>query len=202
MIPELQYRSDHDVAGLATHDVVLYGDSVTLRPMTEDDWGLLISWNNDVEVMENVDSDGFTPRSLSEIQSIYRWISTHAYCFIIEADGRAIGECWLQRMNLQRIVDQQPGKNLWRIDLMIGVKELWGRGYGSEAIRLLVEFGFGRVRADAIFGLVSGGNTRSMRAFKKCGFKLLEDTPEGVDAVGYEMAITRPAATTSYPRPR
>ena len=171
VIPELEYSSDHDVAELQTHDVVLRGGCVTLRPMTEDDWGLLLAWNNDPEVMEHVESDGFTPRSLSEIQSIYHWISTHAYCFIIEVDRRAVGECWLQRMNLRRIVDRHPGENLWRIDLMIGVKELWGRGYGSEAIRLLVEFGFGGVGADAIYGLVSANNTRSMRAFQKCGFK-------------------------------
>ena len=187
VIPELEYSRDrrgqvrgdeHDVVELQTHDLFLRGECVTLRPMTEDDWDLLLAWNNDAEVMEHADSDGFTRRSLSETQSIYRWISTHAYCFIIEMDRRAIGECWLQRMNLRRIVDLHPGENLWRIDLMIGVKELWGRGYGSEAIRLLVEFGFGRVGADAIYGLVSAGNMRSMRAFEKCGFKRVEEEAE------------------------
>ncbi len=184
VIPELQYRSDHDVVGLATHDVVLHGESVKLRPMTEGDWGLLYAWNNDPEVMENVESEGFSPRSLDEIQSIYRWISTHAYCFIMEVEGQSIGECWLQRMNLRRIVEQFPGSDLWRIDLMIGVRELWGRGYGSEAIGLLVEFGFGRLGADAIFGLVSTGNTRSRRAFEKCGFvNCEEDGESGFDLV-------------------
>ena len=184
VIPELRYRSDHDVAGLATHDVVLHGESVTLRPMTEDDWGLLFGWNNDAVLMELVESEGFEPRSLKEIQSIYRWISTHAYCFMIEVEGVAIGECWLQRMNLRRIVEQFPGSDLWRIDLMIGVKELWGRGYGSEAIRLLIEFGFGRLRADGIFGLVSAGNARSRRAFEKCGFvNCGEDGESGLDLV-------------------
>ena len=40
-------------------------------------------------------------------------------------------------MNLRRIVDQFPGENLRRIDLMFGEKELWGRGYGTEANALL-----------------------------------------------------------------
>lgn len=187
VISELKYSRDHDVAELQTHDVVLQGECVTLRPMTECDWDLLLAWNNDSELMEHVESDGFTPRSLSEIQSIYRWISTHAYCFIIEVDRRAIGECWLQRMNLRRIVDLHPGENLWRVDLMIGVKELWGRGYGSEAIRLLVEFGFGRVGADAIYGLVSAGNPRSVRAFQKCGFVVVQEDGQS----GWDLVLSR-----------
>ena len=38
-------------------------------------------------------------------------------------------------MNLQRIVAQFPDKDLRRIDLMIGEKELWGCGYGTEGNR-------------------------------------------------------------------
>lgn len=196
VIPELRYSSDHKFAELQTHDVVLRGEYVTLRPMTEGDWDSLLAWNNDPQVMEHVESDGFAPRSLSELQSIYRWISTHAYCFVMEVEGKAIGECWLQRMNLQRIVEQHPDRQLWRIDLMIGVKELWGRGYGSEAIRLLVEFGFGCARADAIYGLVSAENVRSRRAFLKCGFTISNVEPEAEDAEGYDLVTTNPRRTT------
>ena len=74
-------------------------------------------------------------------------------------------------MNLRRIVDQFLGKNVRRIDLAIGEKELWGCGYGTEAIGLLVDFGFRQESVDAIFGIVSADNARSLRAFQKCGFK-------------------------------
>lgn len=171
VIPDLLYRSDHGVARLRSHDVYLKSDHVTLRPITEDDWHLLLKWNNDPEVMRYFDHDDFSPISLDEVQSIYRWVSTHAHCFIIEVEGHSIGECWLQRMNLRRIVKQFRGQDVRRIDLAIGEKQLWGRGYGSEAIALLVEFGFAREAADAIFGIVSTDNERSLRAFEKCGFR-------------------------------
>ena len=170
VIPDLQYRNDHGVDNLQSHDVYLMGDHVTLRPMTEDDWHLLLKWNNDPEVMKYVDHGDFSPIALDEVRSIYRWVSTHAHCFIIEVEGRSIGECWLQRMNLRRILEQLRGQDIRRIDLAIGEKELWGRGYGSEAITLLVEYGFARKSADAIFGIVSADNERSLRAFEKCGF--------------------------------
>ena len=149
------------------------GDPGTLRPMTEDDWGRLLAWNNDPEVMEHVESEGFTPAKYER----------DAVDLPLDFDPRVLLHHRAGRAGDRRVLvaayepatygDRQfPDKELWRIDLMIGVEELWGRGYGSEAIRLLVEFGFEVVGADAIFGLVSANNTRSMRAFQKCGFTL------------------------------
>ena len=191
VIPDLQYRSDHSVERLQSHDVYLRGDRVTLRPLTEDDWHLLLKWNNDPEVMRYFDHDEFRPTPLGEVQSIYRWVSTHAHCFIIELEGRSIGECWLQRMNLRRILDQFPGKDLRRIDIAIGEKELWGRGYGSEAIALLVGFGFVRQKADAIFGIVSSDNERSLRVFEKCGFSVHALTQEEDGALVHDLIVRR-----------
>ena len=190
VIPELRYKGDHEVAQLQTHGVHLHGDRVTLRPMTEDDWATLLKWNNDPEVMKYADHDEFEPTTLGDVQSIYRWISTHARCFMIQVDGRPIGECWLQRMNLRRIVDQFPGKDLRRIDLMIGEKELWGRGYGTEAIALLVALGFTCEAADAIFGVVSADNTRSLRAFQKCGFTRHAAMRQEHGTLGYDLIAT------------
>ena len=191
VIPELQYKSDHHVARLQTHDVHLHGGHVTLRPMTEEDWGSLLKWNNDPEVMKYADHDDFRPSPLGEVQAIYRWISTHAHCFSIEAGGCPIGECWLQRMNRRRIVDQFPGKDVRRIDLMIGEKELWGRGYGTEAIALLVDFGFSHEAADAIFGIVSADNARSLRAFEKCGLNRHAVVQEEDGTLSYDLVVTR-----------
>ena len=125
---------------------------------------------------------------------------------MIEVEGRPIGECWLQRMNLRRIVDQFPGKDLRRIDLMIGEKELWGRGYGAEAIALLVDFGYSREAADAIFGMVSAGNARSLRAFEKCGFYRHAAIREEDGTLSYDLVATPvtmglpPSASPRTPR--
>lgn len=170
VIPELQPTSESRPSVLVAHDVTLCGGAVTLRPMTEGDWDVLLKWNNDPAVMELADANPFEETTLADLQTIYRWISTHAYCFIMEVAGASIGECWLQRMNLQRIVSQFPDRDLRRIDLMIGEKELWGRGYGTEAIGLLVDFGFRQQGADAIFAPVAAENRRSQRAFQKNGF--------------------------------
>lgn len=191
VIPELQPTPERRPAVMKAHDVTLRGGDVTLRPMGEDDWDILLKWNNDPAVMELADHNPFEESTLEELQTIYRWISTHAYCFIMEVEGNPIGECWLQRMNLQRIVAQFPDQDLRRIDLMIGEKELWGRGYGTEAIGLLVDFGFQKERADAIFAPVMADNHRSQRAFQKNGFTCHARIPEPDGSINTDLVVWR-----------
>ncbi len=84
---------------LGEHESTLRGETVVLRPMTEDDWDILLKWNNDPDVLYFSEGDDVTSHSLEQIQQIYRKVSQNAFCFIIEVDGRPIGECWLQRMS-------------------------------------------------------------------------------------------------------
>ena len=191
VIEELRFHRNHGISRLRTHEATLRGARVTLRPLTEADWDLLLGWNNDPEVMKYADASDFEATTKQEVQAIYRWISTHAYCFVMEVDGRAIGECWLQNMNLQRIVDQFPGEDLRRIDLAIGDKRLWGHGYGTEAIDLLVEFGFKEESVSAIFGLVLADNYRSMRAFEKNGFILHAVVQDPDGGLGHDLIVRR-----------
>jgi RimJ/RimL family protein N-acetyltransferase len=84
---------------------------------------------------------------------------------------RAIGECWLQEMNIERILSSYPDRDCRRIDLTIGEKDFWGHGYGTDAIRALTRFGFEDECADIIFGAEVGDyNPRCRRAFEKAGY--------------------------------
>jgi RimJ/RimL family protein N-acetyltransferase len=138
--------------------------------MTENDWEHVLAWNADPEVL--VWSDETTEiRPEEDTKNIYRSVSRFAFVFIIEYEGEPIGECWLQKMNLPEIIEQFPRKDLRRIDIMIGRKDLWGQGLGSDAIKTLVEFGFEQEGADGIFGIVGPKNVRSRRAFEKAGLR-------------------------------
>ena len=158
---------------LHQHDVTLHGNGVVLRPMTEDDWDVLVRWNSDPEILWLSEGDDVQSYSLAEVQGIYRSVSKTAFCFIAEVGEHSVGECWLQQMNLQRVLDRYPGKDARRIDLMLGDKALWGQGYGTEMIRLLTRFGFERECADLIFGCsIADYNARSLRAFMKNGYRI------------------------------
>ena len=105
---------------LKAHAIILRGYKLILRPLTEDDWDILLRWNNDHDVLYYVEGDSITSYTLGDMQKIYRSISHKAFCFISEYDGVPVGECWLQRMNLERILSRFPGLDCRRIDLVIG----------------------------------------------------------------------------------
>ncbi len=158
---------------LRAHEVTLRSGPVALRPLTEDDWGLVLGWWNDPDIASYSDSNE-SQYSLAQVQEIVRSISRHAYCFVIEFESRPVGECWLQEMNLERILRRNPALDCRRIDIEIE-KAYWGRRIGTAAIRMLVEFGFEREGADAIFAMdVADDNPRSRRAFEKAGFELYD----------------------------
>jgi RimJ/RimL family protein N-acetyltransferase len=187
---------------LRRHDIVLEGQTsrgvrIRLRPMTEGDWDLLLKWNNDPGVLYFAEGDDITSRTLQEVQDLYCTVCRTAFCFIIKAAGVPVGECWLQEMNVARILKQRPGLDCRRIDLMIGEKHLWGQGIGTEAIRLLSHFGFTRQSADAIFGcFVADNNPRSYKAFQRVGYQIIETlecSPGSKSRFEYTLRLTREA---------
>ena len=157
-------------ATLRTHDVTLRGPRLLLRPLTEDDWAPLLAWNDDPEVLAWFEGNEIESSTLDEVQGIYRAISVNAHCFLMELDGEHVGECWLQRMNLERLLARHPGEDVRRIDIAIGLPALWGQGLGREAVGLLLDFGFRREAVDVIYACVDAGNIRSRRMFASLGF--------------------------------
>src|SRR5215475_10554686 len=157
---------------LKEHGITLHGNQVTLRPMTENDWDVLLKWNSDPAVLYYSEGSDVKSYDLEQVQGMYRDVSQNALCFIIEFNGQAVGKCWLQRMNIERLLKRYSGKDCRRIDLMIGEKRLWGQGLGTDTIRTLSKYGFEEEGADMIFGLVGDYNLRSISAFKRAGYEV------------------------------
>ncbi|HHV78308.1 MAG TPA: GNAT family N-acetyltransferase [Firmicutes bacterium] len=161
---------------LRQHNVVLEGVTplgaiVRLRPITEGDWPYLEKWNSDPEVLYFSEGNDIKSWSPEEVRSIYRTVSQHAFRFIIEYQGKPVGECWLQEMNLEEINAKYPRQDVRRTQIMIDEKNYWGMGIGSTAIRLLTEFAFISQGVDLIYiPGIADYNTRSMTAFQKTGF--------------------------------
>jgi RimJ/RimL family protein N-acetyltransferase/predicted N-acetyltransferase YhbS len=180
---------------LREHPITLTGDRVLLRPMTEDDWDILLKWNSDPQVLYFSEGDDVQAYSLEDIQGIYRGTSQTAYCFIAEVNGSPVGECWLQKMNLPRVLSKYPDQDCRRIDLMIGEKEWWGKGIGTEMIRLLTDFAFEQEHVDQVYiPEIADYNLRSQKAFLKNGYLIVEkiEQPAGMKAhFAYDLLLAR-----------
>ncbi len=188
-------RREDELVTLREHKIVLRGERVVLRPLTEDDWGLLLRWNSDPEVLYFTEGDDVSSYTLDQIQSIYRHVSQTAFCFVVVVTGVSVGDCWLQQMNLERVLQKYPKANCKRIDLVIGEKQFWGQGLGTEVIQLLSAFAFDNQDADLIFGCdVADYNTASLKAFQKAGYTVdaQKEQPVGKKArYCYDLVLTR-----------
>ena len=57
------------------------------------------------------------------------------------------------------------------LGIFLGDEENLGKGYGSEAIKLLISFTFNDLRLHNIMLTVYDFNERAIKAYRKCGFK-------------------------------
>ena len=53
---------------------------------------------------------------------------------------------------------------------MIGDKDEWSKGYGTEAARLIIGYGFNTLNLHRIYLRVFAYNKRGQRAYEKLGF--------------------------------
>ena len=54
---------------------------------------------------------------------------------------------------------------------MIGNRDYWNLGYGSEIISTLLDYIFNTVKLNRVYLTTLTWNTRAQKCFKKCGFK-------------------------------
>jgi len=89
-----------------------------------------------------------------------------AYHFVIclLEDDRPIGSIGFDEIDH---VDGNAG-----VGVVIGQPELWGQGLGTDAMRALIDFGFGELRLERIWLEVYDFNARARRSYAKCGFAL------------------------------
>ncbi len=169
---------------------MLKGERVVLRPMTQADVARQHEFNQDLELY-GLDCGLPHVSPLEDAQAFYeaRTRSDENMApFAIEAEGKYIGHSTL--MNLRN----RHG-NL-ELGILIGDRAYWGRGYGREAIRLLLDYGFHYLGARRIALTTHARNERAIRCYLACGFveegrprKVLWIEGEYTDLV--EMSILR-----------
>ena len=146
---------------------MLQGQKVILRAIAHQDLERLCQFNNDLEVELAGGGDPPTPQSLARLQAEYEAKVSQGgregTDFAIEADDKFIGQCALFQFD--------PVARTCELGITIGDKDYWGRGYGREAVGLLLDYGFRYHNLHRIFLSVNGNNERAIRAYRACGFE-------------------------------
>ncbi|MCA0401158.1 MAG: GNAT family N-acetyltransferase [Proteobacteria bacterium] len=89
-------------------------------------------------------------------------IAAHPAAWVVEYQGRAIGE-----ILLDNFVEADQ-----RASLIVGIldKNALGSGLGTEAIRAIAEFAFDTLKLHKLSTRVLAFNTRAIRAYERVGF--------------------------------
>jgi RimJ/RimL family protein N-acetyltransferase len=145
---------------------MLKGQRITLRSISRADLPKLNEFNNDLEVELAGGGDPPMPQSLARLEAEYEQDLARGGRdgggFAIEADGKFIGQCALFNFDTTA--------QTCELGIAIGDKDYWGKGYGREAITLLLDYAFRLRNFRKVFLRVHAKNERAMRAYHACGF--------------------------------
>src|SRR3990172_8171003 len=87
----------------------------------------------------------------------------HRTVAVEDMNGRHIGNVMYYNVDYQR-GDAEIG-------ITIGVREYWGRGFGTDLMRAFIGFLFETTRLDRIYLKTLDWNQRAQRCFEKAGFR-------------------------------
>ncbi len=85
--------------------------------------------------------------------------------------------------------DVDERKKQAELGIMIGIKEYWGRGYGSDVVATVLKHIFLDTGIERVYLHTLSWNDRAQAAFKKSGFKVLRDVrKDGYDFLKMDVA--------------
>lgn len=145
---------------------MLQGPRVCLRAIEREDIPLIHGFSNDLAVELAGGGDPPYPQALARAYADFDRSTAEGgrdgSSFVIEADGKVIGQCAL----FGRDAIAQTAE----LGITIGDRAYWARGYGREALTLLLEYGFRLLNLRRIHLKVHATNARALRAYRAVGF--------------------------------
>jgi diamine N-acetyltransferase len=147
---------------------IIAAGRVFLRPFEAADAETYRRWRADDEPMVLAGWRVRAPLSLMQVERRIAGLAEaqgkEGYTFLIclVEDERPIGEVTL--MDIDRVNGSAE------VGIFIGEPAEWGMGYGTDAVRALVDFGFAELRLERIWLEVGTENPRAQRSYEKAGF--------------------------------
>ncbi|PYZ96428.1 GNAT family N-acetyltransferase [Alteribacter lacisalsi] len=144
---------------------------ITLRKMTADDTELYHIWRNDPDVMQST-SPSLDLHTEEETKSFVKDVllsSSSSKCYMIEDKETS------QTIGITSLVQIDLGNRNAECIIDIGEKGYWGKGYGREALGLLLDYAFLELNLHRIALRVFSFNEKAISLYCSIGF-----TEEGI----------------------
>ncbi len=160
---------------------MITGNKVKLREKRLSDAQNDYGWQTDAE-LAGLDATPVLPVSLPEYVLDYdnhlHYATPGRHSFAVETiDGKHIGNCTCYDINEARGEAQ--------LGIVIGDRDYWDKGYGTDAMTNLVNYIFLHTDLKRLYLKTLDWNLRAQKSFQKCGF-----TPYGhLNQDGYNFVV-------------
>lgn len=152
---------------------MILGENIRLRAIERTDIPRFVRWMNDPEVTQYLLMSSPLSTAMEE-----KWFDAQlerpphqGQIFAIEVK---VADDWVHIGN-SGLHDVDPVNHSAEFGIVIGEKDYWNKGYGTQATRLTLRHGFEHLNLHRIYLEVFVTNPRAMRVYEAAGF-----TREGV----------------------
>jgi RimJ/RimL family protein N-acetyltransferase len=150
----------------------LIGKKCYLSPMDINDAEKYTVWLNDLEITTNLSIFHSVINVEIEKEYLENLSKEHNYSIIDMDTDELIGSCgFIGLDHLNQIAE---------IGLFIGNKNYWNKGYGTESMKLLLDYGFNALNLNNVMLRVYSFNERAIKMYKKLGFQVIGNRRESL----------------------
>jgi len=146
----------------------LVGSRCYLSPVTPEDAEQWAAWLNDLEVALPLGDEAHAMITVADqVRDIDEIAARHQHVFDIVdlATDESLGRCLLFAVNQ---VDRTA-----EVGIFLGEKSAWGKGYGREAMTLLLDYAFSLLNLDSVMLGAFAFNERAIRLYERLGFRTI-----------------------------
>lgn len=140
----------------------LAGEMCYLSPIDINDFNTYAQWWNDPETVKYLQNN-WVITAEKQKESLVCKSKLHHYSIIDNGTNELVGEtCFADINTVNRCAE---------ISIIIGNKKYLKKGYGKEALELLIDYGYKSLSLNCIFLKVYEKNKNAIECYKSVGFK-------------------------------
>lgn len=139
------------------------GERVYLSPLSLEDAERYTAWLNDLETTRFLLQSAKVIGLQGEKEALASLCKEQNYAIVEKGSDELLGNCGL--------MDVSAVHRSAEVGIFLGEEGRRGKGYGSEALRLLCDYAFNILNLESLSLRVYDFNLRAQAAYRKAGFK-------------------------------
>jgi RimJ/RimL family protein N-acetyltransferase len=144
----------------------IVGENLYLRGLEKSDLtGNMFQWANDAEVTHYMFMGGM-PNTIEQLEEEYEQLIRSPKDVVFAVVDKE-SDTHIANVGLYCI--EWIGRSA-ELRIVIGERDFWGRGYGTEATKLTVAYGFEKLNLNSVYLGVNAEHVGAIKAYQNAGF--------------------------------